>query len=137
MRTRRADCAVSVNVWSVRGTWFWSLVYPDRRGGAIGAAASEPEAMGEAQAMIERLPQQGDDHGIRLAPCDDSTFTRRSRRSKGSQFHLDCKLDGATADFAGLPPARRWSSNMRTMGQSYKNLWQVTLQQYAAHVAEA
>jgi len=46
MRTPRNDCPMRFNVWNVHGTWFWSLVYPDQHGGAIGAAASEPEAVG-------------------------------------------------------------------------------------------
>src|SRR5215469_12914863 len=57
MRTRKIECAMSFHLWTVQGTWFWSLVYPDRHGGAIGAAASEAEALGEAQAAIKRLPQ--------------------------------------------------------------------------------
>src|SRR5436190_664690 len=65
MQKRMAECAASFNVWTARGTWFWSLVYPGRLGGAIGAAPSQSEALGEAKAAIERLQQ--------AAPKLDST----------------------------------------------------------------
>jgi len=98
---------MSFNLWTVQGTWFWSLVYPDRHGGAIGAAASEAEALGEAQAAIKRLPQLLDDTPL-APPRDDSRFIRRFQRS-----------------------------GMRTMGKSCNNLWRLTLRRYAARVAAA
>jgi len=107
MRTRKTECAMSFNLWTVQGTWFWSLVYPDRHGGAIGAAASEAEAVGEAQAAIKRLPQLLDDTPL-APPRDDSRFIRRFQRS-----------------------------GMRTMGKSYNNLWRLTLRRYAARVDAA
>ena len=49
----------SFTLWTMQRTWFWSLVYPDVQGGAIGAAASEAEALGEAQAVVKRFPELG------------------------------------------------------------------------------
>jgi hypothetical protein len=42
-------------VWTAQQTWFWSLVNPHRNGGAIGAAASEAEAVREATLLIEAI----------------------------------------------------------------------------------
>jgi hypothetical protein len=137
MRILRADCAVSFKVWTVQGTWFWSVVFPDRHSGAIGAAASEPQAVGEAQAVIKRLPQLRGDTRIPLAPGDDSRFTRPFQSSKASQFHIGSEIDGATTHFGYSGASRKRSSKMPKMGESYNNHWQLTLQQYAARVAAA
>ncbi|MBV8055360.1 MAG: hypothetical protein JOZ29_09270 [Deltaproteobacteria bacterium] len=126
---------MSFNLWTVQGAWFWSLVYPDRHGGAIGAATSKAEAVGEAQAVIDRFPQPHDD--TLLVPRGDSRFTRQFQGSKDSQFHIGSKIDGGTNDFACSHAPRKRSSRMRTMGESYNNLWQRTLRQYAARVAAA
>ena len=135
MRMRRTECAVSFNLWTVQGTWFWSLVYPDRHGGAIGVAASKAEAVREAQAVIERFLQLHAETPV--APCDDSRFMRRFQDSKDSQFHIGSRIDGATNDFACSHTSRKRSSRIRTTGESYKNLWQLTLRRYAARVAAA
>jgi hypothetical protein len=42
-------------VWTAQQTWFWCLVNPHRNGGAIGAAASEAEAVREATLAIEAI----------------------------------------------------------------------------------
>ncbi len=42
-------------VWTAQQTWFWCLVDPHRNGGAIGAAASEVEAVREATLSIEAI----------------------------------------------------------------------------------
>jgi hypothetical protein len=42
-------------VWTAQQTWFWCLVNPHRNGGAIGAAASEAEAVREATLLIEAI----------------------------------------------------------------------------------
>ena len=107
MRMRKPECTVSFNLWTVQGTWFWSLVYSARHGGVIGAAASMAEALGEAQAVIERLPQLHN-NTLLAPPRDNSKFIRRFQRS-----------------------------GMRTMGESYNTLWRLTLQRYAARVAAA
>lgn len=133
MRTRRTEYA-SFNVWTVHGTWFWSLVYPDRDGGAIGAAASRAEAVGEAQSAIERLPQLGGDTGT---PLNGPTLTRTVQNSKDSPFHAGCKIDSANGDFSSSIASRSRSSKVPAVGESYNNLWQFTLQQYAARVAAA
>jgi len=124
-------------VWTVQRTWFWSLVYPDRHGGAIGAAASEAEAVEEAQAAIERVAQLCDDSGIALAPGDGPGCRRRLQSSKDLQFFLGSKMAGANGDLAYPRASRKQRSKMRTIGERYNNLWQLTLQQYAARVAAA
>jgi hypothetical protein len=45
---------VGINLWTAHGSWFWLLVYPDRHGGATGAAPTEAEAVREARAAFER-----------------------------------------------------------------------------------
>jgi hypothetical protein len=42
-------------VWTAQQTWFWCLINPHRNGGAIGAAASEAEAVREATLSIEAI----------------------------------------------------------------------------------
>jgi len=133
MRTRRTENA-SFNVWTVQGTWFWSLVYPDRDGGAIGAAASKAEAVGEAQTAIERLPQLRFDTGT---PLNGPTLTRAVQNPKDSPFHAGCKIDSANGDFACLGASRKRRSKVRAVDENYENLWHLTLHEYAARVAAA
>jgi hypothetical protein len=45
---------VRFDVWSSQRTWFW-MVLNDCRGGAIGVAATEPEAIREARRSIEEM----------------------------------------------------------------------------------
>jgi hypothetical protein len=54
----RSAQAARFNLWGSHGTWFWSLIYLDREGGAIGAAPSEAEALDDAYAAFERRPAQ-------------------------------------------------------------------------------
>jgi hypothetical protein len=58
MEMLRKGQAARFNLWSSQRTWFWSLIYPDREGGAIGAATSEAEALDDAYATIDRRPGQ-------------------------------------------------------------------------------
>jgi hypothetical protein len=132
MRTRRTEYA-RFNVWTARGTWFWSLVYPDRDGGAIGVAASRTEAAGEAQSAIEQLPQLCCDTGTSLA----SRTLTRVQNSKYSPVYADCDIDSANAVFSCSRASRKLSSKTSAVGESYNNLWQFTLQQYAARVVAA
>jgi hypothetical protein len=46
---------ISFELWSNQRVWFWSVVNPCCNGGAIGAAATEAEAVGEACAAIEEI----------------------------------------------------------------------------------
>jgi hypothetical protein len=133
-QTRRTEWTVSFNLWTVQGAWFWSLVYPDRHGGVIGAAASEAEAVVEAQAAIDRLPQLRDDAPLALR--NDSRFMCQFRRSKASHFNIGSRT-AETNELAGLHTWRKRSSKSRTMDESYNSLWQLTLRQYAARVAAA
>jgi hypothetical protein len=133
MRTRRTEYA-RFNVWTARGTWFWSLVYPDRDGGAIGVAASRTEAVGEAQSAIEQLPQLRCGTGTSL---DSPTLTRAVQNSKDSPVYDDCDIDSANGVFSCSRASRKLSSKTSAVGESYNNLWQFTLQQYAARVVAA
>jgi hypothetical protein len=132
---RKPEWPMSFNLWTAQGTWFWSLVYPNRHGGAIGAAASEAEAMGEAQAAIERLPQLDDEGESVPAPCDDLRFTQPFHSLKDAPFHICCEVDRASDDLGCSQATRKQTSKMRAMAESYNNLWQLTLQQYSARVA--
>jgi hypothetical protein len=136
MRTPRNDCPMRFNVWNVQGTWFWSLVYPDQHGGAIGAAASEPEAVGEARAAIERFAKLSCDTEIAL---ESRNFPgpRELQSSKDLKLRIDGKVARATCDFGCSRAARSRSSRIPAMGESYNNLWQLTLAHYAARVAAA
>jgi hypothetical protein len=62
MRQRKSGKGFSI--WTAQGAWFWSLVYLDRNGGAVGAAATEAEALSEVCAAIELPPERGRDHGV-------------------------------------------------------------------------
>jgi hypothetical protein len=125
MRIRRTQSAARFNLWSVQGTWFWSLVYPDRHGGAVGAAASETEAVCEAQATIERLRPLRDESAVLPTHCGDS---------RDSRLRVGSRTDAANCDFAWSP---QQGSKMPTACDRYHELWRLTLQQYAARVADA
>ena len=49
---------IAFQIWSGPQTWFWFVVNPHRSGGAIGAAASEADAMREACLSIEEISAQ-------------------------------------------------------------------------------
>jgi len=46
---------VRFQVWNGQQGWLWYVVGPDRKGGAIGVAANEMEALREARWSIEEL----------------------------------------------------------------------------------
>jgi len=45
--------AMGVDLWTIRGAWFWQLAGRCRGGGAIGAASTKSEALREAYAAVE------------------------------------------------------------------------------------
>ena len=49
---------VAFQIWSGPQTWFWFVVNPHQNGGAIGAAASEGDALREACLSIEEISSQ-------------------------------------------------------------------------------
>jgi hypothetical protein len=55
MRIRRDHQGTSFEVWAGHRTWFWCLPSTYRNGGAIGAAATEAEAVHEACDAIEEI----------------------------------------------------------------------------------
>lgn len=58
---------IDFHVWSDSQSWFWRIVRPDRRGGAIGATANEAEAMREARGSIEELAMRCSEGSVRSA----------------------------------------------------------------------
>ena len=46
---------ITFEVWTGQGAWFWYVANPQRNCGAIGAAATETEAIGEARSSIEEM----------------------------------------------------------------------------------
>jgi hypothetical protein len=134
MRGRKRDSGVGFNLWNVQGAWFWSLVYPDTHSGAIGAATSEAEAVGEARAAIERLPLQR--HDSTANDTEKSRSVRRLETIENSQFGIYCKVNGAGGDFPRLDITTTEGSPQPTMS-GYTKVWQLTLQRYAARVALA
>jgi len=46
---------IAFQIWSGPQTWFWFVVNPHQNGGAIGAAASEADALREACLSIEEI----------------------------------------------------------------------------------
>ncbi len=151
MRVRRVESGVGFNVWTVQGTWFWLLVYPDRHGGAIGAAATEVEAVREACAAIDLLSELGCDCG--LSPClsssanpcasafqprNDVTLIRAFPHSREpSEFGVRFKVDGASAVIGREHPGRKRGSNLQKLRKRYNNVWHSSLASYAARVAAA
>jgi len=49
---------IAFQIWSGPQTWFWFVVNPHQNGGAIGAAASEADALREACLSIEEISTQ-------------------------------------------------------------------------------
>ena len=52
MRSYRGN---SFTVWSRSRTWFWLVLDQQGSGGAIGTAASEAQAIGDARSSIEEM----------------------------------------------------------------------------------
>jgi hypothetical protein len=136
MQTGRTGCSVRITLWTVQRTWFWSLVYPDRQGGAIGAAATEAEAVREAQAVIERVPALRE-MKIACDGDDESSFTRLFQNSTDSQVYADRKLSDPNHDFGWSRAADKRQAKIQALEEHYDDLWQSTLQHYAARVASA
>ena len=69
MHIRKDHLGAGFEVWTGGQSWFWCLLSP-RRGGAIGAAASEADAIREARAAIEEiLARQGEDVSASRPPA--------------------------------------------------------------------
>jgi len=58
MHIRRDHLGTGFEVWTGGQTWFWCLLNPRRDGGAIGAAATEADAVREAFVAIEEMSVQ-------------------------------------------------------------------------------
>jgi hypothetical protein len=52
---RRSHLGVEFEVWDSKPAWFWMVIDPLRSGGAIGAAATEAEAVREACVSINEM----------------------------------------------------------------------------------
>jgi hypothetical protein len=55
MHSRRNHLGRGFAVWTGELTWFWRVFNQHHNGGAVGAAATEAEAVGEACAAIEEM----------------------------------------------------------------------------------
>jgi hypothetical protein len=55
MRSRRDYLGTGFAVWTGELTWFWRVLNSHHSGGAVGAAASEAEAVREACIAIEEM----------------------------------------------------------------------------------
>ena len=71
MRVRKDHLGAGFEVWTGGQSWFWCLLNPRRDGGAIGAAATETDAIREAFVAIEERSarQQEDLPAVHLSPC--------------------------------------------------------------------
>jgi hypothetical protein len=49
----RSHQGTNFEIWNAQQTWFWLVANPHRNGGAIGAAATEEQAVREACSSIE------------------------------------------------------------------------------------
>jgi hypothetical protein len=49
------ESPITFEVWTHEGIWFWSIVHSRRNCGAVGAAATEAEALSEARSSIEEM----------------------------------------------------------------------------------
>jgi hypothetical protein len=56
LRNSRYHLGIGFDVWTDQQSWFWFVANPHWNGGAIGAAASEAEAVHEACSSIEEMP---------------------------------------------------------------------------------
>ncbi|MGA8058210.1 MAG: hypothetical protein WB999_08200 [Candidatus Binataceae bacterium] len=71
MRSRRDHLGTGFEVWTGGQSWFWCLLNPRRDGGAIGAAATEADAVREAFVAIEEMSTQHreDSPALHLPAC--------------------------------------------------------------------
>src|SRR5260370_27186113 len=71
MRIRRDHLGADFEVWAGGQSWFWCLLNQRRNGGAIGAAATEAEAIREAFVAIEEMStqQREDERAVPLPAC--------------------------------------------------------------------
>ena len=65
MRISPDASGLGIRVWTAHGSWFWLLIYPERHGGATGAAPTQAEAVREARAAIELADEFAREDG----PC--------------------------------------------------------------------
>jgi hypothetical protein len=71
MRVRKDHLGAGFEVWTGGQSWFWCLLSPRRDGGAIGAAATEADAIREAFVAIEEMSarQREDAPAVRFPVC--------------------------------------------------------------------
>jgi hypothetical protein len=73
---RSPGSPITYEVWTGQGTWFWYVANPQRNCGAIGAAATETEAIGEARSSIEEMSARAEHVS---SPRSSLTMPPRSR----------------------------------------------------------
>jgi hypothetical protein len=130
MRKRSTEYSVSFNVWTVQGSWFWSLAYPRHEGGAIGAAASQSEAIQEARAAAKQLALADGEHGIHWRLTAPAGLTHQIR--KDSRSRINYEVDRIAPDSECSQLARALSMTRPAIGDFYHR--QVALRQYVTQV---
>jgi hypothetical protein len=55
MHNQRTYSGIIFEIWEGQQTWFWFVLDPHREGGAIGAAASENDAVRDACFSIDEM----------------------------------------------------------------------------------
>jgi hypothetical protein len=73
---RSPGSPITYEVWTGQGTWFWYVVNPQRNCGAIGAAATKPEAIREARSSIKEMSARA---GHVLPPRSSLAIPPRSK----------------------------------------------------------
>jgi hypothetical protein len=103
-RTRRRHLDVPYEIWEAQQSWWWLVVSPSRKSGAIGAAATADQAAHDACRSIEELCPES--HLVRAEvrsreQCDDRCDPIRYGASRWDacftrlQRYLDCLDSGA------------------------------------------
>lgn|SRR5512146_934193 len=75
MRNNRDHLGIRFEVWSGEWTWFWRAFNTRRNRGAVGAAATEADAVREAHAAIEEMSARGSDDTSSSPLFDGRGFT--------------------------------------------------------------
>jgi hypothetical protein len=76
MRIRRDHLGTGFEVWTGGQSWFWCLLNPHRNRGAIGAAATEADAIREAFVAIEEMSAQEREDALVVRPPACRFFNR-------------------------------------------------------------
>lgn len=70
MRSNRDHLGIRFEVWRGESTWFWRAFNTGRNRGAVGAAATEADAVCEAHTAIDEMSARGPDDTSSSPPFD-------------------------------------------------------------------